>query len=748
MLLLPPKIIGPVSECSKVIEVQDQLVGTYVKIYANNQIVAQGPASSTDQIFLLNLTLAATQKITATQEKDGVVSDHSPDPAIVQRKPSQLGHITFATPLFACGQALQVLGAVSGSEVQIRDGNNLIGKAFATGPKTRVELSQPLELNHTLKAAQISCSLTSAPSQLSVTENPPSVLPGVAIGRINECDPSFPVGNVIVGAHVQFYKNGATFGSAFFDVTAATVNSPSEGFFKAGDEVYAVQSMCKGKLQSSPDFQKVIVGRASAIGTPSLLGPVCVSAHFIKATGLKQNAIITVFQDGEELGSCQTPSPEYEIPIGRLRTGGKIFIRQSYCNRKSENSNTITVVADVGPAVNNVLHDPLYECSVGVFITNLVPGTALVVLSRQLGEISSRIFVSAAEMEVGISPALIAGDVIQVRLLKCGGGELLSNEITVKKIPVEAGSAPSIRPVAIDTPVLVSQSFLRVTRIVVGALLDVYVNGQWFKTVFGRTEMMSIYMPLVQNQRIKIIQRLCDLVSRNNPEVTVIWPKPKAPVLDYPRNGELNTELTPILDWHDPGSGDRFQSARIFFIYMAVVPHAENQIRSVDAGGSTQFRVDDLLPNTQYSWSVTSYNEGGEENSGSFLFTTGNAPVPRVLLAFDAPIFISDDGITMTNPVPNRPTSAYINIVNAGALKATGYKVHWTLIRDVIGSSDVTVKSELIVIPDLEQDRHTQSKFSVPALSSGDYRIEAEFRDSGGNLTPFLPALPYPFSLH
>ena len=54
MALLPPAVVGPLSECSSSVRVQGQLIGATVDIYSNNVHVANGVATWTDQVFPLS----------------------------------------------------------------------------------------------------------------------------------------------------------------------------------------------------------------------------------------------------------------------------------------------------------------------------------------------------------------------------------------------------------------------------------------------------------------------------------------------------------------------------------------------------------------------------------------------------------------------------------------------------------------------------------------------------------------------
>jgi hypothetical protein len=89
MPLLPPAVIGPLSECSSRVRVQGQLIGATVDLFANLVHVGSGVATWSDQVFPLGggVTLAPGSNVTATQSQSGSVSPPSPAPVTVQKKP-------------------------------------------------------------------------------------------------------------------------------------------------------------------------------------------------------------------------------------------------------------------------------------------------------------------------------------------------------------------------------------------------------------------------------------------------------------------------------------------------------------------------------------------------------------------------------------------------------------------------------------------------------------------------------------
>jgi hypothetical protein len=99
MALLPPRVIGPLSECSGRVRVQGQLTGATVSLFADGQPAGTGVASWPDQIFQLTIALAPGQLVTATQTVGLDTSPASPEGVEVQARPPAIGMVGFRSHL-------------------------------------------------------------------------------------------------------------------------------------------------------------------------------------------------------------------------------------------------------------------------------------------------------------------------------------------------------------------------------------------------------------------------------------------------------------------------------------------------------------------------------------------------------------------------------------------------------------------------------------------------------------------------
>lgn len=142
--LLPPRIKGPVSECSTQIWVQGQFPGATVEVVdiATGTVVATGPpATSPDQTFPKVAALVPGHKLAARQTLGTDASGPSADTVEVQKRPNLVGPVSFVTPLVECARCLFLEGLVPGAKVEVdhfRASTDFLGEATATGDSARV----------------------------------------------------------------------------------------------------------------------------------------------------------------------------------------------------------------------------------------------------------------------------------------------------------------------------------------------------------------------------------------------------------------------------------------------------------------------------------------------------------------------------------------------------------------------------------------------------------------------------------
>jgi hypothetical protein len=223
MALLPPAVVGPLSECSSRVRVQGQLIGATVDVYSNGVHVATGTATWTDQVFplLAGKTLAPGDNVTATQTVSGTTSPQSPSPVTVQKKPPTIGPVTSRTHIYVCGQCLWLDGMVPGARVEVTVGGALRGSGIADDGSARIGLSPQTSSGETLVAQQTACGTPGAPTNLPQPDPIPGgrqLRPPTVVGPLRACQRAVTVKDVVEGAQVVLTEAPAGFTeSACFD---------------------------------------------------------------------------------------------------------------------------------------------------------------------------------------------------------------------------------------------------------------------------------------------------------------------------------------------------------------------------------------------------------------------------------------------------------------------------------------------------------------------------------------------------
>jgi hypothetical protein len=244
------------------------LPGSPVEIFQN--ATSLGLGSAPDSTFDFPVPpLAAGAIITARQE---LCTNWSPTSAGVKvdPHPASLPTPVVGSPLFECGAAVHVSNLHPGATVYVF--STLLGAPIGTATvfftQADVLVSPQLISGDHIFAVQHGCGLVSSKSTAVPVQ--PLAHPGVPQVQppVETCMRTVTVGNVIPGAHVDVYVNGAWRGSAI--ATAPTVEVPILfGPLHVGDSVTARQIICN-----------FIVGPGEPVFVVSSAGYYYLTQHF------------------------------------------------------------------------------------------------------------------------------------------------------------------------------------------------------------------------------------------------------------------------------------------------------------------------------------------------------------------------------------------------------------------------------------------------------------------------------------
>ncbi len=520
MSLLPPRVVGPLSECSSSVRVQGQFTGSTVTVFADGVMVGQGVATWSDQVFPLSGGLGAGQEVTATQRVGVDTSIASPESVVVQARPPVIGGVGFKSNLNECGDCVWLEGLVPGAKVELRDGSTVIGSGESYDGNARFHLSTLLATGMDIKAQQDACgmpgSVTSGPPVDSVTEKERGLPKPEIVSPLRECERRVTVSNVVHGAHVRLMRSAGPNLQACFDQSTLWmgVNPP----LVLGEVISATQELHGRCNVSSGPADPITVQDNTPVPVAYVEPPLCAGSTTVVLAGLVMGARISILVDGAEIGQAESPvDGGYDFLVPALSGGGHVTAIQELCGEWSTPGPGVFV--DTAPASlpTPKVIEPLFECGTAVRVANLHVGARVYVWSSLLGAPIGDRIADSAEVDVAVAPLLIEGDEIFAIQRGCG---LVSS----KSDPARVGRSEDLSPPRVVAPVFSCESAVKVTDTVHGARVDVYVNGVFrgSATTGGDDVVLGLSGELVVGDVVTARQRLCDDVSRFSRGVRVV----------------------------------------------------------------------------------------------------------------------------------------------------------------------------------------------------------------------------------
>lgn len=515
MPLLPPRVKGPLSECSDSVRVEAALTGALVEVLVAGGVV--GSATSTGPEITVSLTagLNPGDAVRARQTIGTDTSAASPDSVVVQAKPPQIGHVAYRSHLHVCGECLWLEGLVPGAKVEVTAPSGLHGSASSYDGNARVHLSAPIQAGDLLEAVQEACGEHGPPTQGHAPDWPGGDQ-GAPLGKptvespLRKCQRGVVVGDVYEGATVELIRSGGPNLTACFDATSLrfTVNPP----LAEGEVVTANQGFVTCEMKSS-DADPVVVGPHIPVPPPVVVGPLCAGATEVRLSGLLYGSLIRIYQDGSEIGTAESPTEgTYDFPVPPLAApghhGGQVTARQELCGDWSAHSDPV----DVDPAPEDIptpeIPEPLFECATAVLVKNVRPGARVYVVSATLGAPIGEAHAITDEILVTVAPMLAVGDEIHAYQRGCG---LKSAE----SAPVEVQPLEELPPPQVERPLYACDLPVVVTGAVPGARVEVYVNGAYRGSAVAGEDRVEV--PIVGSLEVGDLvtarQRLCEKVS-------------------------------------------------------------------------------------------------------------------------------------------------------------------------------------------------------------------------------------------
>lgn len=525
MNILPPRIKGPVSECSESIQIQSQFVGATVMVVDINsgQTVVSDVATSTNQSFSLSVNLTSGNRLAVKQILGMTDSGFSADTVQIQQKPATIAPVAFRTPLFECARCVWIEGAVPGAKVFVEDINNgvQLGASSALYGVARVGLSLAISASSKILAYQVAC------GDQGQDTLPPGPLPAIAgkeQGRLLppptvdsplfECQNRVNISDVFPGARVELKRSVGSDLSACFDLPSLYFGV-NPGLNLA--ETLQARQYYLDCEQESPWSDPKVVGLLEPVPSPIVKSPLCKGNTSVTVCRLMAGAIVRLtiahaphhdaFPTGGTVYEAVAPEDgcfDFAFPSPGLAGGMALYATQELCTKVSEPSNVVLIDEAPASLPTPEIAKPLYECATVVHVRNLHPGTRVFVWSQSIGVIGeAQVFTE--EMDIPITPLLQVGDLIYAHAIGCG-------HQSPDSAPVEVQSLQDLNQPKIVEPLYSCDRFVRVENVVPGAWVDIYVNSQWRGRTVAGTEEVEVPLQIGHleiNDDVTACQSLC-----------------------------------------------------------------------------------------------------------------------------------------------------------------------------------------------------------------------------------------------
>ncbi len=629
---LAPEVVGPISVCSKAIEVRGNIAGATIEILVNGDPVVSHDAPTANSAYSINTALTAGDTVTARQKFGGETGPSSL-PIIVQDVPSQPSSLTIHTRLHKWGRAALVTGAVSGAKIELAREGQVVGAAEAISGWAKAIYDPPLNAAQTLTLKQSTCNNSTASQVSQAALDLPSKLPAPLIELpLIECQNSISISKVIDGAYVEMYRNDKLEHTFVFSVS-------KEWFWikplKKGDVIKVRQGFKSKKdspkLEVASPFHEATVHPIDVLHAPEIIGTPCPGTTYITIAKLVRGARVVLTVDGKEIGQTDAANDTFTFTTPPLDAGSVVEVHMELCGNKGPSDSVEVLKSDQKPGKLEI--SKLYSCASHVYLkVKGSPGNYLVFIANKSGEhISSYYNLVGLSALIPVSPSLIAGEEILIHVQGCGGD-------WVKNGPHLVGSgapAPSI-----IQPVLATNTYCEVNSAAAGAVIDVYVNDSWKGSAISCGNLANTVVYLSQQlkvgDKVHCTQTLCGKTSKPSSKATVQKYYPSRPVLLKPENDAEGVDTKPTFVWEDPGAGtDRSADSFTLDVKTNDTPVISQIVTT------TSYQSPIVLGNNQtFTWTVTSVNGGGSATPFQpFTFKTKNAEAPpESRLGFVPPI--------------------------------------------------------------------------------------------------------------
>ena len=504
MNLLPPRVFGPLSECStSVIFENAQPNATVILLRIRAGTTAEvGTVRATNSHGIVKLNpgeqLAAGDHVTVSQKADdGSTSDPQTDSVEVQRSEAKFNPPQVLTHLYQCSREFALGAMRPGTTVDILQGPSVIASGEAIDGTVFVRVVGTLGLpvaGTVLTARQHICpkpppgggatewtvdTLLPPVEPLPIPVQSGTKVPAPTItDGLTACSRAVQVGNVIPGAEVIVEDADHAWWASMGPSDRTSFWLPLPAALVEGHDVDVRQEI-GDRCEMPPDRKRQTVGPRATLGKPILAEIDCNTSPQVFASGLKMEADVEfeiTFQGNtttyptiatHDKGAIPPENYTEALPAPPMPVGAVVRVRQGECDHWSDWSDPQTANAlntPVSPQLQ--IAADLFHCQNSVPIKNVTPlsGT-LHVISDVLGEIGHEPALANIPT-ISVAPSLQQGHHITVEHRVCG--------VTVRSADKEVKGLADPSPGEIRGPLYDGDTVVTLTDVTAGAYIELW----------------------------------------------------------------------------------------------------------------------------------------------------------------------------------------------------------------------------------------------------------------------------------
>jgi hypothetical protein len=556
MNILPPRVMGPLSECSRSVIVSNVFIGATVTLIvmrngADRQVGKKVVTGFRDVIPLDSAEeLKAGDLVNAVQIlAPGSESPQSTDGPQVQNSVAQFNYPQLLSRLYQCSHGFSVGGVRPGIQLQVLQGGLVIGTGEATDGTAFISIPRGLPgpvTSTPLVVRQLICPKppTTPPATLyQVDSQLPQTLffpyrrgqtvpaPKIAEG-LTACSRAVKVEGIVPGAQVFLEAvSGAWWASLNeSDQTSRWISLPVQ--LREGEEV-SIRQEAGMRCELLFEKKTMHVGPAQQLTKLFLALIECNTVSTIYVWGQKTGADLefSVTVDGVET-LFRTIATEFNepLPAPPMPPGAQVKIRQGECEIWSEWSNMETAKPLAVPPQQPKINIELFSCQDAIFVENVLPLNGILkVMSRKFGELN-RVSAGHNTPTISVAPSFLAGDEIWIEHHVCGQVAKSEPKTVKERHDVVRGQ--------VKGPLYDGDSKIHVLQVTAGARIELWeeTKNQLLesgRTPFASTEHVNMvfsgFGKLQAGWKIYAKTLHCGSFVQTQPSEPVIF---RAPVID------------------------------------------------------------------------------------------------------------------------------------------------------------------------------------------------------------------------